>query len=52
LRRSLAKDLDNARQSANDLVRRVIHIDSRVSVPQKQPKVAGEGILGHFRSPS
>lgn len=49
LKRSLAKDIDEARQIANDLVRQVIQIDSRVSLPTKMKRSAGEGMLTDIR---
>ena len=52
IRRSLAKDISDARRTAHDLVRRVNRIDSRMSVPLKRKRIAGEGMIAEAPSSS
>lgn len=42
-RRTLDRDIEQSKKNANDLVRRFIEIEARLSVPDKSRRVAGGG---------
>jgi DNA-binding transcriptional MerR regulator len=44
-RRALGRDVDGAKKSASDLVRRIIQIEAQVAWPEKAQRVAGGGTL-------
>ena len=45
VRRDLDREIEQSKKTANDLLRRLIRIEGRISLPDKSRRVAGGGIL-------
>jgi hypothetical protein len=51
-RRNISREINNARKTATDLVRKIVQIEAQVVWPEKVQKVAGGGSLTDMRRPA